>query len=184
MSLTQGLPDYLRWSPVVAVTLAIVFVVSSSSHNRPVAALPISPLSQLMQQQGDQMSAVQNYDQAIGYYEASLVADPRNADAFVGLGKVAQAQSLPGKAIGQYRAALSLRPDDRHALALQGQALVARGAMVRARANLARLQELCRAEPCAEVAQLAEAVSGRPTTVLSAEAVRPQPTITPTRPSN
>ena len=182
--MTQARGNVLRWAAIVIAALAILLTVSSTSNNRVVLMRPISLLSLTMQHQGDRLHNAQEFDEAIGYYEASLVADPRNADAFIGLGRVAQAQALPGKAIGHYRAALALRPADRTALVLQGEALVARGALARAQTNLARLRELCGRGECADVVHLSRVVDGRSSTALSAEAIRPRPTIAPASPSN
>src|SRR3546814_1055164 len=60
------------------------------------------------------------------------------------LGKVAQAQELPGKAIGLYGQALALEPNDLAALEAQGGAMVQRGAVKRAEANLERIRTLCK----------------------------------------
>src|SRR3546814_12832617 len=62
--------------------------------------------------------------------------------AYILLGKVAQAQELPGKAIGLYGQALALEPNDLAALEAQGGAMVQRGAVKRAEANLERIRTL------------------------------------------
>ena len=66
------------------------------------------------------------------------------AAAFIALGHVAQAQALPGKAIRYYKDALLLEPNDVGALAGEGDALVQRGAVDRAKDNLARIKTLCK----------------------------------------
>src|SRR3546814_17179265 len=74
------------------------------------------------------------------------------------LGKVAQAQELPGKAIGLYGQALALEPNDLAALEAQGGAMVQRGAVKRAEANLERIRTLCK-RACAEAQGLAAVIA-------------------------
>ena len=83
------------------------------------------------------------------------------ARAYIALGRVAQAQRLPGKAVRYYADALRLEPNDVNALAGQGEAYVQRGAVDRARANLQRVQTLC-AQPCPQAQQLAARDPARP----------------------
>src|SRR3546814_8434786 len=85
---------------------------------------------------GEAALAAKNYQGAIDRLESALAVDPRNRRAYILLGKVAQAQELPGKAIGLYGQALALEPNDLAALEAQGGAMVQRGAVKRAEANL------------------------------------------------
>src|SRR3546814_8459872 len=62
-----------------------------------------------------------------------------------------------GKSIRFYREALLLDPTDLKALAGQGQSMVEKGAIARAKENLAKMQTLCRAS-CGEVAQLSASI--------------------------
>src|SRR3546814_7209312 len=66
-------------------------------------------------------------------------------------------QGLTGKSIRFYREALLLDPTDVKALAGQGQSMVEKGAIARAKENLAKMQTLCRAS-CGEVAQLSASI--------------------------
>ena len=100
--------------------------------------------------------------------EAALVVDPRNRDAFIALAKVAQKQKLYGQAIRFTRKALALEPNDRDALAVQGEAMVELGAVAKARENLTKLQKLCPGG-CPEVAQLSAAITRGPTVAVQAE---------------
>lgn len=168
----------MRFMPAAFAAAAILMTVSSASISAPSRPRPISELSLAMQAEGARLQAAGDLDAAVGYYETALVADPRNADALIALGHVARSQNLPGKAIGRYREALALRPDDRAALAGQGGAYVERGAFDRARRNLAQLQALCGDQECVEVAALTIAInSAGQRTALNPEQVMPQPVI-------
>ncbi len=74
-----------------------------------------------------------------------------------------------GKAIRFTNKALQLEANDPDAIAVQGEAMVELGATARAQANLLRLQRICGARPCPQVARLSAAISRGPT-VASAKA--------------
>ncbi|MEQ1688294.1 MAG: tetratricopeptide repeat protein [Sphingopyxis sp.] len=163
-----------RLTPALLGCVFILLSVGSASFTPPVAPHHIAPLSLAMQQEGARLQAAGELDAAIGYFETALVADPRNADALIGLGDVARQQQLPGKAIGHFRSALTLRPDDTRALAGQGSAYAARGAMGLARQNLAALHRACGEDSCAEIAQLSAAINGASGRVANRTALRPE----------
>jgi tetratricopeptide (TPR) repeat protein len=168
----------MRFTPTAIVAAAMLVTVSSASYGNMPAPRPISEISRSMQAEGERLYAAGEYDQAIGWFETALAADPRNADAYIGLGRIAQAQDLPGKAVGYFREALTLLPDDRRVIAAQGEALVQRGAVEKARENLTRLQTLCGESGCPEATGLSAAISAAGAhTALRAEDVMPQPTV-------
>jgi len=101
-------------------------------------------------------------DQAEGLLETSLAVDPRNRGAFVDIARVAEKQRLFGKAIRMTNKALQLDPNDPDAIAVQGEAMVELGATARAQANLQKLQALCGARSCPQIAQLSAAISRGP----------------------
>jgi Tfp pilus assembly protein PilF len=116
------------------------------------------------------LSAAGQHSQAIDMLETALAVDPRNRQAYVALARVAQAQKLPGKATRLYAEALKLEPNDVGALAGQGEALVQRGAVERAKRNLERIKTLCK-NPCPHATTLAAAIAkGPPPEVVTARA--------------
>jgi tetratricopeptide (TPR) repeat protein len=158
--------DFLmRYTPAAVVSALFLATVSSTVMSAPPAPAPISELSRTMQAEGERLRAEGHLEDAIGYFETALVADPRNADAYVGLGRVAQAQDLPGKAIGYFREALALSPDSRSIIAAQGEALAQRGAVDKARQNLGRVETLCgQGAACPEARALQNAIATASTT--------------------
>jgi tetratricopeptide (TPR) repeat protein len=90
---------------------------------------------------------------AIDAFEAALAVDPAYTPIFLDLGEAARAQGLQGKAIGYYREALARDPGNFAALAGEGEALVEKGALEKARKNLAQLQSLC-GDKCPETVAL------------------------------
>jgi len=95
---------------------------------------------------------------AIDAFETALAVDPKNGHAFVGIAHAYVAEGLPGRAIKFYREALGLDPNDLAALEDQGKALVSRGAVDRAKANLVRIKTLC-AGDCAPAKRLEVAIA-------------------------
>jgi Tfp pilus assembly protein PilF len=129
----------------------------------------ILPKSVELQHQARDMISAGKLEQAEDLLETALAVDPRNRSAFVDIARVAERQHLYGKAIRMTNKALQLEADDPDAIAVQGEAMVELGATARAQANLHKLQQICGAKPCPQVAQLSAAITRGPT-VASAKA--------------
>ncbi len=161
---------YLMRFMAIAASLALALAAVSSGVEGQKPDDQINPRSVALARQGEQLRLAGKLSEAQDLLETALVVDPRNRVAFVALGRVAQAQALPGKAIRYYKDALDLEPNDVIALSAEGDALVQRGALDRARANLARIQTLCKAQ-CAPAVTLAASIAkGPPPAVQTAQA--------------
>jgi Tfp pilus assembly protein PilF len=172
--------EYLmRLTPIV-LTLAIAAATMASAGQSQRPDDQIDQRSTALVQQAQVQSAAGRFDEANDLLETALAVDPRNRAAYIALGHVAQAQRLPGKAVRYYADALRMEPNDVNALAGQGEAYVQRGAVERARRNLARVQTLCR-QPCPQAQQLAAVIQrGPPAEVLAAQ--RPEQGAPPASP--
>jgi len=122
----------------------------------------ILPKSVELQRDAKEMISAGKLDDAEGLLETSLAVDPRNRGAFVDIARVAEKQRLFGKAIRMTNKALQLDPNDPDAIAVQGEAMVELGATARAQANLQKLQTICGAKSCPQIAQLTAAISRGP----------------------
>lgn len=162
------LETLMRISTVsVAVALTLVSLSTSLHGQRPDSQIDAKSLSLLAA--GRAAQAAGNLDGAADTLETALAVDPRNRAAFVALGDVSEARGLPGKAIRFYREALLLEPNDVAALKGQGQAFIAKGAIERARQNLAKIRKIC-VKGCAEATLLAAAIAkGPPVTVVASQ---------------
>lgn len=129
----------------------------------------IAPKSLELQHQARELMTAGKLEQAEDALETALAVDPRNRTAFVDMARVAQRQHLFGKAIRMTSKALLIEPNDPDAIAVQGEAMVELGAVPRAQANLQKLQQICGAKSCPQVAELSAAISRGPT-VASAKA--------------
>ena len=123
----------------------------------------IAPKSAELQQRAKALTSAGRLDDAEDQLETALAIDPRNRWAYIDLARVAEKQHLFGKAIRMTNKALMLEPNDADAIAVQGEAMVEMGAVARAQANLQKLQTLCGAKGCPQIAQLTAAISRGPT---------------------
>lgn len=164
----------MRYTSVaVAAALAMVSISTSLHGQRPDDQIDARSLALL--QQGKVARAAGNVDGAIDLLETAVTVDPRNRQAFIVLAELSGQRGLPGKAIRLYREALLLEPNDLDALSGQGQALVAKGAVARAKENLARVRALCKGT-CPQANQLAATIAkGPPISTAQASAPVPLP---------
>lgn len=170
--------NVMRFTAIGAAGALLLLSVSTSLMAQR-ADDQIDPRSVEMVKQGRAMLASGNVQGAGDVLESALAVDPRNREAFLVLAEIARKVNLPGKAIRLYREALSLEPNDTAALRGQGEAMVAKGAMERAKENLAKIEKLC-AKGCADATQLSAAIAKGPPVVTAQAEPAPAPTATPT----
>lgn len=165
----------MRFSPLaIAMSLALA-TVSSTVHGQ-LADDQIDPQSAALVEQGRAALAAGEVERAADLVETALAVDPRNREAYLALAEIADARELPGKAIRFYREALTMEPNDVDALAGQGEVLVERGAVERARRNLARIEAICQTD-CDPADRLSAVIAaGPPPEVLAAQS---SPTVPP-----
>ena len=158
----------MRLTPIaIAIAIAAATMASAGAGQRPDDQ--INPRSTALVEDARAATAAGRLNDAIDLLETALAVDPGNRAAYIQLGRVAQAQRLPGKAVRYYADALRLEPNDMNALAGQGEAFVQRGAVARAQRNLDRLRTLCR-QACPQAQQLAAIIQrGPPADVLAAQ---------------
>ena len=129
----------------------------------------IQPKSIQLMHQAEALMSAGKLEDAENLLETALAVDPRNRWAFIDIAKVAEKQRLFGKAVLMTDKALLIEPNDPDAIAVQGEAMVQMGATARAQQNLQKLQQICGAKSCPQVAQLSAAISRGPA-VASAKA--------------
>ena len=164
----------MRYSTVAAAAALTLLTVSTSLHGQKADA-PVDARSMALLAKGRAAQAAGNLDAATDVLETALAVDPHNREAFVVLGQVAQARGLPGKAIRLYREALLLDPSDITALKGQGEAFVNKGAVQRARDNLAKIKALCGKTACAESGALAAVIAKGPPIATASAVTTPRP---------
>jgi tetratricopeptide (TPR) repeat protein len=146
------LETFMRFTPATIAFAVLLTTVSSVGIGQKPDS-QIAPLSLQWLAKGDAARAAGAVQEANDAYESALAVDPRNRRAFIALAEVARGQGLQGKALRMYDGALTLNPADMDALGGSVQALVEKGAIVKARENLSKMKTLCRGS-CPQIAQL------------------------------
>lgn len=161
----------MRFAPVTAalsLLLAVQASVGQAEEQVP------DPRAALLIADGRAALADGQPQKAIDNFEAALAIDPAYTPIYLELAEAARRDGLQGKAIRYYRETLRRDPDNFAAISGEGEALVEKGAIEKARLNLSRLQSLCGGE-CDEARALASAIARGPQPkVLRAEAVMPE----------
>ena len=111
------------------------------------------PRSVELLKQGEAHLAAGRFVEADEAFETALAVDPRNRAAYIALARVASARSCSASRSASPRRRSLLEPNDRDAIAIQGEAMVELGAVARAKENLAKLQKLC-PSGCPQLAEL------------------------------
>ena len=158
----------MRLMPIaLTVAIAAATMASTGFGQRPDDQ--IDPRSSALVAEAQRLASTGRATEANDLLETALAVDPRNRAAYIALGRLAIAARMPGKAIRYYSDALRIEPNDVNALEAQGEAYVQRGAVERARANLARVRTVC-GQPCPQAIQLSAAIDrGPPAEVLAAQ---------------
>lgn len=165
----------MRYAPAALALSLLVAVTSSMGQG---AVREPAPRAAALLAQGHSALKTGQTQAAIDAFEAALAVDPGYVPTLFALADAARADGLQGKAIHYYREALNRDPDNLVAISGEGQALFEKGAVEKARRNLARLESLC-GESCPETRSLAGLIAAGPKEpVLTAEAVAPQPVVT------
>ena len=105
---------------------------------------------------------------AVDAFEAALAVDPGYTPIFIDLAEAARQSGLQGKAIGYYREALERDPGNFAAISGEGAALVEKGALEKAKKNLAKLQSLC-GDNCPETVALQSTIARGPSARLAVD---------------
>ncbi len=155
----------MRFTTVsAAIALTLLSVSTSLYGQRPDDQ--VDPRSMALLKHGQAEKAAGKLAEARGTLETALAVDPRNRKAYIVLAEVARGEGLPGRAIRLYREALNLEPNDLEALSGQGAAMVSKGAVVRARENLTKIEKICGNDQCDPATQLSAAIAKGPPPVV------------------
>jgi tetratricopeptide (TPR) repeat protein len=165
----------MRYAPAALALSLLVAVTASVGVAAPRAA---DPRAVELAAQGKAQLNAGEVQAAVDSFEAALAIDPSYSKVYLQLAEAARQEGLQGKAIHYYRAALDHEPGNLAAISGEGEAMVEKGALAKAKENLAKLESIC-GEGCTETQELASAIAAGPKQkVLTAEAVAPDPAVT------
>lgn len=149
-----------------------------ASVGQSASSQPLDPRAAALLTQGQLNLAAGRLDSAVDDYESALTIQPGSIVILLELATATRQQGMQGKALHYYRLALLADPQNLDAISGEGAALVEKGAVEKARRNLARLQGLCGAN-CNATRQLAAAIAKGPAPkVVTAQQITPAPVVT------
>lgn len=146
----------MRFAPAAAA-LSLCFAMTASITVASGVGVP-DPRAEALIAQGQTALAGGQTQAAIDAFEAALAVDPGYTPIFIDLAEAARQQGLQGKAIRYYREALERDPGNFAAISGEGAALVEKGALEKAKRNLAKLQSLC-GDQCPETVALQSSIA-------------------------
>ncbi len=146
---------FMRFAPVSLVLSTLVALTASAGQSA--APEVVDPRAMALEAQGQAAMAMGDFDRATDGFEAALAVSPGSARLVMDLAEVARRQTMPGKALHYYRAVLERDPANLEALAGEGQALADKGALDKAKRNLARLESIC-GDACPPTRHLASVI--------------------------
>jgi Tfp pilus assembly protein PilF len=166
----------MRYYPAAIALSLVAAVTASAGFSAP--AQQLDPRAAALVEQGRSALGGGNVNAAIDAFESALTIQPGEPAIFLSLAEATRRQGLQGKALHYYREVLERDPQNLAAISGEGAALVEKGAVEKARRNLARLQGLC-GDRCEATSLLAAALAKGPTpVVVTAEALKPVPLVT------
>jgi len=156
----------MRFAPAAAA-LSLCLAMSASVTSAGAGDSP-DPRAALLIAQGQAALNAGETQAAVDAFEAALAVDPGYTPIIINLAESARQQGLQGKAIRYYREALERDPGNFAAIAGEGAALVEKGAVEKAKRNLAKLQSLC-GDACPETVALQGTIARGPQQRLAAD---------------
>lgn len=166
----------MRFTPAALALALLAGVTSSMSHSA--TPSPLDPRAAALVQQGRAALVAGKIDEAIDAYESALAIQPGHVAIYLNLAEATRRQGMQGKALHYYREALKLDPENQQAIAGEGEALVEKGAVEKARRNLARLEQLCGGIACASASRLSAAIERGPAPqVVTAQQIEAKPVV-------
>jgi tetratricopeptide (TPR) repeat protein len=176
-SIISWAEDFLmRYYPAALALSLLAAVTASAAFSA--APQPLDPRAAALVQQGRTALGSGQVDQAIDSFESALTIAPGDAGIYLHLAEATRRQGLQGKALHYYREVLERDPQNLAAISGEGAALVEKGAVEKAKRNLARLQGLC-GDRCEETQTLSAVLAKGPApVVIAAESLKPDPVVT------
>ena len=161
----------MRFAPAAAalsLALAMTASVGWSAERDP------DPRAAMLIAEGQTALQCGDVQGAIDAYEAALVVDPGYTLLYLRLAEAARADQMQGKAIRYYRELLERDPGNLAAISGEGQALIEKGAVEKAKQNLAKLESMC-GKSCPETSRLASSISAANAPRMAADTVGGKP---------
>ena len=166
----------MRYTPAALALSLLAGVWASNGQSAP--PQPLDPRAASLLTQGQLNLTAGRVDYAVDELESALTIQPGSVAILLELAAATRLQGMQGKALHYYRLALLADPQNLDAISGEGAALVEKGAVEKARRNLAQLQGICGAN-CSATRRLAAAIAKGPVPrVVTAQQITPEPVVT------
>ena len=167
----------MRYTPAALALALAALLTASTGYGAP--PVPLDPRAAALVQQGRAALSAGSIEDAVAAFEAALAIQPGHVAIYLNLAEAARKEGMQGKALRYYRVAMKLDPSNQYAIAGEGEALVEKGAVEKAKLNLARLEQLCGSKSCAPAQTLSAAIARGPAPqVVTAAQVEAKPVVT------
>ena len=131
--------DFLmRYTPIALALSLLATVTASVSYSAPSEKL--DPRAESLLSHGKSALKAGRVDAAVDDFESALVVQPGSVTVLLDLAAATREQGMQGKALRYYREALEADPKNLMAISGEGAAMAEKGAIAKARRNLARLK--------------------------------------------
>lgn len=165
----------MRFTPAGLALSLVLALTASVSHSATPQVL--DPRAVLLLDEGRGQLASGDVNGAIDAFEAALAIQPGSTVVLLDLAEATRREGLQGKALHYYREALERDPQNLAAISGEGEALIEKGAVEKAKRNLSRLQTLC-GRTCPQTTALASLIArGTTPRLVTAESVKPDPVV-------
>ncbi len=166
----------MRYTPAALALALLAGVTASNGYSAP--TVPLDPRAAALLQTGRAALSAGQLEDAMLDFEAALAIQPGHVAIYLNLAEAARKQGMQGKALHYYRVALKLDPGNLYAVAGEGEALVEKGAVEKAKLSYDRLVALCGKAGCPQAKGLAAAIAKGPAKeVVTAEQVESKPEV-------
>ena len=167
----------MRYTPAALALALAALLTASTGYGAP--PVPLDPRAAALVQQGRTAMSAGSMEDAVAAFEAALAIQPGHVAIYLNLAEAARKEGMQGKALRYYRVAMKLDPTNQYAIAGEGEALVEKGAVEKAKLNLARLEQLCGSKSCAPAQTLSAAIARGPAPpVVTAAQIEVKPEVT------
>lgn len=146
---------------VSIVIAAMVLVAAGSLAATPASAgrLEYVRAAEILLKAGGEALAAEETYEALTLFEQAIVANPKNADAYVGLGQVHVTLGKNKGGLKYFAMALEIEPTHLGALEAEAMTFLSIGEIEDAEDTLARIGRICGEDSCAERDSVAGAIS-------------------------
>lgn len=146
---------------VSILVAAMILLAAGSMAATPASAgrLEYVRAAQTLLKNGNEALAAEDTYAALALFEQAIVANPKNADAYVGLGRVHVALGKNKGGLKYFSMALEIEPTHLGALEAEAMTFLGIGEIEDAEETLSRISRICGEDSCAERDSVTSAIS-------------------------